>query len=939
MTRQQPQPVTFTRGSVAGAVAFALLGGPVAHAGIVTLGDVSPDPSSGTVVGALQVGPTNPGTLTVNGGSRLDTDILWVANTRVPRGGNGQVNVTGAGSLINVTWANGGNFDLGGSGMGSMLLSDGGRVQYGPNTGSCALSCALFVGNAAGSTGSLTITGAGSMLDTASRVIIGQASVFREAAGDTLDYGEVGGHGSGSATLTNGGQARSSLLRIGVPGGGTTARNGQESATGSVVVDGIGSLWNVVRSAALTGAQALLGMATGANTTATLDVRNGGVVKLDGLASPGDQSGFNMGVAAGGVTSNSRATVNVQGSGSRLEMASGTGGFINVGRGTGSTATLNVTQGGVVEGTSPSGLAFISVGRGGGDGTLNVQGSGSLFRLSGTDSVGSGAFMNVGRLDAGVAGTGRVTVGQGARLEIDDSNPVLTSNNQTGMQIGIGAGSSGQLTITGAGSELAISGGSGKTPYIGVGRDGATGQVSVLNGGKLSIASQHVSAASPGANYAVGQAVFLEIGRRTFGSDGLPSTGSVLVSGAGSELRMSGSADRLLVVGSGAGGDGTLSINQGGKVITTGLLVGNGLGATGSLNMNGGILQLEGSRQGGPAPNPGGAGMSIGRAGGGVGTAVITNGSTVTIDTTGPAGGMTVGGSSVAPGGTGTLLLSGGSTITINGPQSSAAIGGQGTPDAHSVGSMVMSGAGTSMAVQGAGARVLVANHVNSTGTLVVGAGTVMSTSGLIGVGHDGTLSTGGIGTLVVNGSASANALFIGSGGLLGGSGMVNANVSNQGLVNPGNSPGRLTVNGGFDNTGGTLVLEIQSLGNSLFAIDELVFGDIDNVLMGDGSVRFVFLGDTDPLAFMASGQLDLGNFFKERDGGGAVNSLDDSRLGLFSEVKFSATSDRFVVTNLQFDPVTGQGSLRASAVPLPGTAWLVLAAWGVMAVRRRRSH
>ena len=917
---------------LAAALAWVWLATP-AGAAIVTLGDVNPNPASGTVVGPLNVGPTNPGQLSVTAGSILTTDTLWVANTRVPRGGNGQVNVTGAGSLINVTWSDRGNFDLGGSGTGTMLLSDGGRVQYGPGNADCQLNCRMFVGNAAGSTGSLTITGTGSRLDTVGRITVGQASLFREAAGDTLNYGELGGHGSGRAEVTAGGQVQSGLLLIGNPGGSVAARSGQETAAGTVIVDGIGSVWSVVRTAAEAGGRALLSMALGPNTSGSLDIRNGGRMTLDGSSAPLELSGINTGSTPGGAAQSSSASLRVDGPGSRLELGGGVG-FINLGRGVGQTAQLQVSNGGVVTGTTANGLGFMSVGRGGATGTVDITGTGSLLRLSGIDAVGSGAFLHVGRFEGGAAGQGTFNIGNGGRLEIDNSGQVLTSNNQTGMHIGIGAGADGSMTVTGAGSVLSITGSTGKTPYVGVGRDGATGQFTVSAGGLVEVSSQHVSLPSA-TGYATGEAVFFDVGARHLGSDGLASSGSLTVTGTGSELRLSGSADRLLRIGVNEGSTGSLNINNGGKVTSTGLLVGTRPSASGSFSMNGGLLVLEGDRLGGPAA-PGGAGLSLGR-GGGSAVATIGNGSRITINTTAPEGGLSVGGSNIEPGGTATMQVSGGSTIQINGPRAAATVGSGGLPGNAAVGTLTLSGAGTGLSVSGTGARVLVGNSPFSVGTLVVGAGATLSSSDVIGVTHNGTGSTGGSGTLVVNGTANASRLMVGRGGLLGGSGVINANVTNRGQVAPGNSPGRLTINGAFDSMDGQIVLEVQALGNGLFDIDEIVFGNPDQVDIGNAEIEFRFLGDTDPLAFLDSGDFNLASFFKQGDGAAGVTDLDDSRLGLFAGALFSATAERYTITRFSFDPLRG-ADLAATAIPLAPTWALILLALPALGLKRRRA-
>ena len=495
------------------------------------------------------------------------------------------------------------------------------------------------------------------------------------------------------------------------------------------------------------------------------------------------------------------------------------------------------------------------------------------------------------------SGTGTLNIAAGGRVEID-TRPLVLSNPAalTGMIVGNTAGSTGTFNITGAGSTMAITGGSGLAPYVGFGRDGGSANVTISGGGRLEMSSSHVSALNPGGTgYTSGEAMFIDIGRRFTGSDGMFTTGVLTVTGAGSEVAMTGSADRLLNIGrseSSAGANGTLNLLAGGTLRSTTLLAGQGMGGVGTLNMNGGRLFLEGDRLGGSAP--GAAGLSIGRDGG-VGVANIAAGSVITIGASGSGAALVVGGSSTAPGGTGTMSIS------------------------------------------GSNARVVVGTGIGSIGTLSVGAGTTLNSANLIGVAHNGTASTGAVGTLVVNGTANANDLVIGTTGLLSGSGVINADVTNHGTIKPGSSPGRLTFNGAFDSSDGRIELEVQSLGGGLFSYDEIVFDDPGRVTMGLAAIDFVFLGETDPTAFLTAGLFDLATFFKQLDASGDVIGLDDKYRSLFSSARFAASADRYVISGFAFDPFSG-ATFSAVAIPVPPSIALVLLGLMAMAgVRVRR--
>ncbi len=922
-------------------MAIALLSGALAlpsMAAIVTSGEVNPSPVGGTVVGRLSIGQAGSGTVTVNAGSALSGDVIGLGEQL---SGNGALTVSGVGSRVAlVPTGTTGNLDIGSQGTGSVSVLAGASFVYGvAQNGACANNCRLFVSNAAGSNGSVLVSGAGSSFTTPGQITVGNASVFTLAT-DGFNYGTPGGASQGSFRVEAGGTVSSSRLIIGNPGGGL-GRNGSERSSGSVVVDGAGSFMSVVRNANQTAGISLLSMGTGAGAQGALDIQNGGRLRIDGNASlnlPVDNNLFAGANIGNGL--NSSAVVRVDGAGSRLELA-GPLGFINLGTSfAGANGQLQVTNGGVVTGVDANALPFLTVGRDGGTGILTVSGNdaagnASLLRLAGRNpSTDGGAFMSVGRNFGAGAGTGTVNIRAGGRMEIDTTALTLTNpNGQTGMYIGIGTGSTGALNIdgrsalTGAASTLTISAGSGLTPYMGIGRDGAAGALNITGGGKMVVNSSHVSVPNAGG-YLQGDAMLLEIGLRVGAAPAVAATsGTVTVSGAGSELAMTGSVDRGITIGSGINASGALNILAGGTVRSLFVLVGTSPGGSGELNMNAGRLILDGVRNGGPVANTG-AGMSLGRAGG-QGTANISNGSTITISSTAPQAFIAVGGTGFAPGGVGTVSISGGSTVSVNSPDARIFVGSAGSAAQLGIGTLSLSGAGTSLSANGVGAKVQIGASDNTVGTLVVGAGATLTSSSLIGVVHDGSASSGGSGVLIVNGIANAANLHVGTNGLLGGAGIINANVFNHGVINPGNSPGRLTVNGDFDNSDGKIVLEVKMLPDGSFVYDEIVFGNPLGVTMGMGRIEFDFEDDTDPTAFLNSGKFNLASFFKELLGGDVVDLAADHRAW-FNTTQFGARADSYNFSSFSFDPVTG-ASFTANAIPLPASAWLVLA--GLLAV------
>ncbi|MCA0241782.1 MAG: hypothetical protein LCI02_13060 [Proteobacteria bacterium] len=922
------------------AAALALGGILPATAAIVTLGDVNPNPGSG-VVGILGVGNNAAGSVTVNGGSSLLMERLVLGGGPA---GNGTMTVTGAGSKGTVTFGNNANnVDVGGAGAGSLQVLNGASFVYGDSSTACQLNCRIFVSNGAGSSGNVLVQGAGSSLSAVGGVFVGHASVFTMATAG-YDYGQPGGASSGSVTVKDGATVSSSFLAVSQPGGGS-APTGAESTTGTVILDGVGSLWTLVRNAAQTGSQALLGAGSGRNTSGSVEVRNGAVMKLDGSSAPSLYSGINLAaVTAGSTTSNAHASLTVTGAGSRVEVDGGVG-FLNVGRGNGASAALTVSDGGVITSSGTErGLTYLTIGNGGGTGSATISGTGSLVRLNGRNSatntepsavLNAGAFLAVGTAAGGSGGHGTMTINNGGRLEVDTSALALTNaNGQTGMYVGAFGGSTGQLTVSGPGSTLLISAGTGMTPYVGIGRDSGSGSLLISNGGVVEVSSLHTSVPNIGSNvYLPGDLNNFEIGRSV--SAGATS-GSVTVTGAGSKLLLSGNADGFIQVGRGANANGSLTIASGGQTRSNVVFIGTEAG-NGVLNMDAGHMVIDGMLKGGPSAGSGGS-LVVGR-GGGTGVANIANGSTISISSSAPNPSLSIGGSGTAPGGTGTVNVSGGSTLTVDGPDATIVLGRAAANTGPAIGTLTLSGAGTSVSATGSNARVLMGRTANGTGTVTVGADAALSATALIGVAHDGTASTGGVGTLVVNGTATAAALKIGSNGLVGGNGVINADVTNQGVINPGNSPGKLMINGAFDNSDGKIVLEVQSLGNGQFAMDELVFSDWSKVFMGDGEIEFVFLGATDPTAFQDAGLFGLGSFFKQVDGNGNEAPLDDSLLALFTDTNFSASAAQFAITALSFNPLTGAfNATVGTAVPLPAPLLLMLLAFSLLALQRRRA-
>ncbi|MCP3473883.1 autotransporter domain-containing protein [Bradyrhizobium sp. CCGUVB1N3] len=235
--------------------------------------------------GEVYVGSSGTGTVTIANGAAVTSGLdayLGFSST-----GNGTLNVTGAGSSFTVA-AGGGNFlTIGKGGTGTMTIANGGSVSnLNASIGSLALSTGTVTVTGAGSTwtnggglyvgdagtGMLNIWSGGKVTSGAARVgyIGGSGSVVVDGAGSTWAAGglTVGSAGSGMLVIRNGGAVSGTYGVIGL------------AASGVVAVDGAGSTWSSSSDLYL-----------GYNSNGTLTIANGGAVSVAGAIYVADQAG------------------------------------------------------------------------------------------------------------------------------------------------------------------------------------------------------------------------------------------------------------------------------------------------------------------------------------------------------------------------------------------------------------------------------------------------------------------------------------------------------------------------------------------------------------------------------------------------------------------------------------------------------------------------
>lgn len=906
-----------TRWTVIAAAVAALAGGEPALAAVTTTGSIGAYPvflpigPGSTDLGAgntLQIGAGGAGGLLVNAGDWLSVGGLTLGDGQT---GIGTGVLSGAGSLVSLVGdGNMNRLQVGNWGTGSLTVSGGAALDGRANAAACLTGggwCNNFIGNAAGSDATLTVTGVGSSVSLLQAFVVGGVGANQPPA-TAFSFGSPGADTTGRVNVLAGAVLTTDGAALGVSPGGASAL-GTERSFAQVVVDGTGSIWRVT-GGTLNPGSAFIDLAEHASATASLAITDGGRVQIEGQS--GRYNWVEVGQRGG------QGTLTISGAGSALAF-SGDAGALEVGR-HGATGQMHVEAG-----WQASGMFYASVGRDGGNGTLVVDGTGSRILVDGHSSAAANGVETGPLFEIGRSGTGVVTVSNGGHIEL-----VVNPNFAQGSSLNIGrdAVSSGTLVISGAGSVVSLNsaslvpgGGAGEAsnPQMRVGREG-TGTLNITGGGKLLMDGQAFS------TVANSRSTTLIIGGVSDTASG--GQGTAWVSGAGSEIRMTG-VDTYIGVGQGPQAVGQLTVADQANVSAIGMNVGRS-GGVGVVNVDAASLSFSGQQTGNTLS---GAFLSIGCSSG-TGAVHLTNGATVTLTNAGNLGAsVNLGGSSAGPLGDGTLTMTGSSRLSVVAPAGKASL----TVGRDGNGLMSVTG-GSSVDVTDGFAYV--GRLASSTGTLVISQGSSLSTH-WVGVGRDrvnGVDVDGGSGTLLVNNSTlTADQIVIGTRGYLGGNGgLIVGAVTNHGTLNPGNSPGTMRIDGSFTAAAdGRLILEVQADGAGGFKTDSLVFGQGTMLDLSHLVVQFHFLGGTDPNAFQASGGFNVDTFFQIAGAGGGTLGLDRQA---FAGASFSAYADAYRFSSFSFAPDAG-AVFQAQAVPEPAVGWLMLGGLGVLGgvARRRR--
>lgn len=396
---------------------------------------------------------------------------------------------------------------------------------------------AVALGGQNGVNGTLVVTGAGSKLTTTGDPVTRANGI------------SVGFTGTGSVEVTAGGviDVDGTNTIVGDPGVGIGI-GVQGEGSGAVLVSGAGSTL-LLRNGAAAGS----GISVGYQGSGTLDVRDGGVVRVD--AGAGASSGLTVAFGP-----QSQGTLVATGTGSSIDLI-GTANGLTVGNA--GTGTLKLENGA----TAGAQVAFVGL-DGTGSGTLEVR-DGAALTVTGTNPLlGTGGFLAVGLAGRGV-------------VEVVDGSIVLENHDGLhGLQVGGTTGCNGPCQFTGGIGSVALDGPSASLRIVGarggasIGADGV-GRLTVRNGATFTIEDRvdggMIAGNRPGST----------------GSMEVEGAGSVVDAGSGLLLGLDGMlADT---------GTATLSVTDGGMLTAPAVWIGTGSRLEGDGIVDGGVENLRGA--------------------------------------------------------------------------------------------------------------------------------------------------------------------------------------------------------------------------------------------------------------------------------------------------------------------------------------------------------
>jgi T5SS/PEP-CTERM-associated repeat protein/autotransporter-associated beta strand protein len=511
--------------------------------------------------------------------------------------------------------------------------------------------------------------------------------------------------------------------------------------------------------------------------------------------------------------------------GAALQQQSGN---FNIGEGAqGSTGSLTITDPNSFMTTA----APTYIGLGNSHGSLTVQNGAQMFTgpaeladgisSSGAATVtGSNSVWAVkGGFTVGYAGSGTLTVSSGGKLPIEE-----TPSTFSDVSVAALAGSTGSVTVTGAGSvwytgNLFLGG----RDDGGAGIQGGNGSLNITSGGLVQADNvKFFGGALQVDNGSLNTPGLRVVGGKTFPSYGGPvgdmvvgntTTGRMEIVNGGFLFCNKG------YVGIVSGSEGYVLVDDGEWVMTGSLFVANQGDGTLEISGIGGRATTHGNAYIGFSPNT-------------VGNVIVGGGNSGSDALLNVVGDLYIGGNTGGAGGSGVLRVNDYGAVLAN------------TATVYSTGGLAIGGSnggiGSPITFLGGFIQFVTANNTIFPNDCTLGTGGVqvytsghpstlggkLSGGGGLRKGGGGSLGFGTLtltgasnytgatavtaGTLLVNGSITSP-VTVSSGATLGGNGAVGTvTVNSGGIVAPGNSPGKLTVNGNYEQTSGaTLKIEL----------------------------------------------------------------------------------------------------------------------------------